>query len=112
MITRDQVLEVLSRHIGAGRGVHIPELVHEITGSIRPDPVAERRVRQCISDLREEGVAVCGHPSTGYHIAESAEELERCCEFLRARALHSLVLESRLRKIPLPELLGQLKITA
>jgi hypothetical protein len=111
MITRDQVLATLSRHIGAERGVHIAQLVAEITGELLPDPVAERRVRQCISELREEGGHVCAHPQTGYFIAASAAELERYyIEFLRARALHSLMLISRAKNIALPELIGQLRL--
>ncbi|MBI2313550.1 MAG: hypothetical protein HYU77_13705 [Betaproteobacteria bacterium] len=109
-MTRDQVLAVLSRHVGAERGIHVEALVREVTGDLLPDPVAERRLRAIISELREEGIAVCGHPSTGYYIAETAEELEASCQFLRSRAMHSLVLEARLRKIPLPDLLGQLKL--
>ena len=109
-MTRDEVLGVLACHIGAERGVHIEQLVREISGELLPDPAAERRARQLISELRHEGVAICAHPSSGYYIAASAVELERSCQFLRARAMHSLVLESRLRKISLGELLGQLRI--
>ena len=35
---------------------------------------------------------------------------ERSCMFLRKRALHSLGLEAKLRKISLPALLGQLNL--
>ena len=110
IITRDKVLSTLSRHVGAERGIHIDRLVAEITGDLLPDPGAERRVRALVSELREEGIAVCAHPGAGYFIAETAEELESCCAFLRSRAMHSLVLESRLRKLTLPELLGQLRL--
>ena len=41
---------------------------------------------------------------------QTAEELESCCAFLRARAMHSLMIEARLRRLPLPDLLGQLKL--
>lgn len=110
MLSRDQVLTVLSRHIGEARGIHITALVRELKGDLLPDPVAERRARAIISELREEGVAVCGHPATGYYVAATAEELERSCQFLRSRAMHSLQIESRLRRIPLVDLLGQLKL--
>jgi hypothetical protein len=61
-------------------------------------------------EASEEGHAICGTPSHGYYIAADAAELEETCEFLRSRALHSLNLESKLRKIPLPDLLGQLHV--
>jgi len=70
----------------------------------------EREIRHAISDLRMEGIAVCGHPKTGYFIAANPAELEETCAFLRDRALHSLTLESKLRHVPLPELLGQLRL--
>jgi hypothetical protein len=67
-------------------------------------------VRHQVSALREEGIAICGHPKTGYFIAANAEELETTVEFLKSRALHSLHLASRLTKIPLVDLIGQLKL--
>ncbi|MCZ7655553.1 MAG: hypothetical protein M5R42_16810 [Rhodocyclaceae bacterium] len=51
-----------------------------------------------------------GTPRDGYYIAASGEELEATCQFLRSRAMHSLVLESRLRNVPLPDLIGQMKL--
>lgn len=109
-MTKDDVLTALSRHVGEQNGVHVDALVREITGELLPDPIAERRVRALVSELREEGVAICAHPGVGYFVAETPAELEASCAFLRSRAMHSLVLESRLRNIPLPELLGQLKL--
>ena len=116
MITRDCLLDVLSRHVGAVHGCSIEQLTYEVTracgSSSYPTSEGEhRRVRQLVSELREEGVAVCASPRTGYFIAATAGELEACCSFLRSRAMHSLTLESRLRKIALGELLGQLRIT-
>lgn len=112
-ITRDQVLAALARHVGQENGVSVARLVVELTGTsitARAHDAHARRVRALVSDLRVEGVAICAHPSDGYFIARTPEELQQCCSFLRSRAMHSLVLESRLRKIPLPELLGQLRL--
>lgn len=111
MITLDRVLDVLSRHVGAVHGCSIEQLTYEVTCTYPSKEGEERRVRKIVSDLREAGIAICASPSTGYFIAETAEELEGCCRFLRSRAMHSLTLESRLRKVALGELLGQLRIT-
>ena len=97
------VLAALARHVGRAQGVAAHPLA-EIIG------ITERRLRACISLLREEGVAVCGHPRSGYFIAATADELDESCRFLRSRALHSLVLEARLRKIPFADLVGQLHL--
>lgn len=99
----DQVLAALAAHVGRGRGITAANLARAVD-------TTERRLRRCISQLREDGIAVCGRPETGYFIAETAEELEESCQFLRARALHSLAIEARLRKIPLPDLIGQLHL--
>lgn len=97
------VLGVLSRHIGRGNGISVRELAKNT--DLRP-----RNIRLYITDLRDDGHAICGTPRDGYFIAETAEELNTTCEFLHNRALHSLALEAKLKKIPLPDLLGQLHL--
>lgn len=105
---KDDVLAVLQRHIGAGRGVHIGPLVHEITGSAGAD--LERRVRDLGVELRMEGYCVCAEPAVGYYLAANAEELDRSCRFLVDRAMTSLSQVSRMKKIAAPDLYQQLKI--
>lgn len=100
---RTSVLSVLQGHIGAGRGI-------TAKGLAATSGMTEREVRAQVSALREEGIAVCGHPSTGYFIAETSAELDNTVEYLTSRALHSLRLASRLTRIPLPDLIGQLKL--
>lgn len=102
-ITPDRLLSILSRHIGKGNGISVKQL-SELTG------VPERRVRNLVTYLREEGNAICGTPQDGYFIAATPGELQETCKFLRDRAMHSLHLESRLSKIPLADLLGQLHV--
>lgn len=97
------LLTILQRHVGAANGITVARLSRELG-------IAAREVRRKVAVLREEGVAVCGHPKSGYYIAATPAELEETCQFLRARALHSLRLASRLSKIPLPDLIGQLHL--
>ncbi len=97
------VLTVLSHHIGKGNGIGMRQLEQQLD-------MYARAIRTHISDLREDGHAICGTPKDGYYIAATAEELNQTCEFLENRAIHSLRLLSRLRKIPLPDLLGQLHV--
>lgn len=111
MIGKHQLTAALSRHIGAAKGVHVEPLVAEILGTSQRDPNAERRVRTLASELREDGVPVCAHPSTGYFIAETDEELQRYyLDFMESRAMHTLRLISRVKKIALPDLIGQLRL--
>lgn len=101
--TPDTVLAALGCHIGAENGITAERLARQIG-------ISTRELRKCISELREQGVAVCGTPRFGYFVARTEEELEDSCAFLRRRALHSLALEARLRKITLPDLIGQMKL--
>ncbi|MGC4076259.1 MAG: HTH domain-containing protein [Rubrivivax sp.] len=91
------------RHIGKSRGITAEQLAHEMG-------ISERVLRSLVSDLRAEGTAISATPETGYFIAETPDELEESCQFLRSRALHSLRIEAQLRRIPLPDLLGQLRL--
>lgn len=97
------LLNLLSRHIGKGNGIGVKQLAQQLD-------TPERTVRKLVSELRDEGHAVCGTPADGYYIAATADELQHTCDFLRSRAMHSLTLESRLRKIPLTDLIGQLHL--
>lgn len=102
-ITPDTVLAALGCHIGAENGVTAERLAAQIG-------TTPRELRKHISTLREQGVAVCGTPRFGYFVARTDAELEDSCAFLRRRALHSLALEARLRRITLPDLIGQMKL--
>ncbi len=82
-------------HIGAAHGITGHEL---------------GKVRKLVEASRTSGVAICGLPSTGYYIAENAGDVESTCHFLRSRSMKTLMLEARLRKLTLPDLLGQLKL--
>lgn len=97
------VLVALRCHQGKENGVKARDLAAAAG-------MSEREVRHQVSALREEGIAICGHPRTGYFVAATAEELETTVEYLKSRAMHSLRLASRLTKIPLLDLIGQLKL--
>ena len=98
------LLQVLAtNHPGAARGINAAHLAARVCTS-------ERMLRTLISEAREQGIAIAGTPSTGYYIAETAEELQQCCAFLRSRAMHSLRIEAQLRRLPLADLLGQLHL--
>lgn len=103
MATKHDLQGVLARHIGKANGATASALSAALG-------VTTRAVRHLVTELREDGTAVCGTPRDGYFIAANAEELERTLAFLRSRAMHSLTLESRLRRMPLADLVGQLRL--
>ena len=103
MIVKSDVLAFLRFHIGAAAGITARALAEELHTNAR-------QVRHLVTELRLDGIAICGHPKEGYYIAANADELEQTCAFLRSRAMHSLTLESKLRHVPLPDLLGQMRL--
>lgn len=103
MSTKHDLFSLLAVRVGAHNGVSVNALARTLV-------TTPRHVRTLVSDLRMDGIAVCGTPKSGYYIAATPEEMEDTCQFLRNRAMHSLQLESRLRKIPMPDLLGQLHV--
>jgi biotin operon repressor len=97
------VFHHLQSHQGKRQGISAAAL-SAATG------LSERTQRSAISLLREAGHAVVGTPETGYYMAQNAQELGECCAFLRSRAMHSLVIEARLKQLSLPALLGQISL--
>jgi hypothetical protein len=52
----------------------------------------------------------CGHPSTGYFLAQTDDELLRTVKFLHDRAMTSLSQAAAMQRVSLPDLAGQLRI--
>lgn len=104
MQTHDRLLAVLSKdHIGRNNAVSGELLAAQMGCKVRT-------IRALVLKLRENAVAVCGRPETGYYIAETAEEVDATCKLLEAHGIHQLAVAARMRKTTLPELLGQLHL--
>lgn len=101
--TKTDLVVLLYRHIGREQGITAAAIAAELG-------CTPRLVRELVTELRMDEYAVCGHPASGYFIAATDEEIEQTCAFLRSRAMHSLVLESKLRRRPLADLVGQLRL--
>lgn len=105
---RNRLLTVLSRHIGAANGCSVRQLARAVFGDAGDGP--QRYVRQLIVELREAGEHVCAHPSTGYFIAETEDELDATCTYLYRRSMTSLQQIAAMKRVSLPDLAGQLNI--
>lgn len=110
-VTAARVLAELQTRPGRDNGIHVRDLVARITGQTTPAPALERRVREFVSALRLQGEQICGKPDTGYFMAASAAELDETCRYLRGRAVSGLLIESRMRQVSMPALLGQLALS-
>lgn len=107
-MTKAELLQVLSRHIGEVSGVSAEQLCVAVCGE--HTPFIERRMRHLVTELRLEGYHVCAHPSSGYFMASTGEELDRCCAFLYDRAMASLQQIAAMKRVSLPDLRGQLRL--
>lgn len=119
-LSPEHVLGSLGR--GRANGLSVHELVCKIRHQLyfpgmpappqpaRPNLADQRKVRELVEQLRREGHPICATPRDGYFLANTAEELDETCRFLRERALTSLVQIAQLRRKPLPELMGQLAL--
>lgn len=107
-LTRDTVLFALAMHRGVASGVRACDLVAEICGD--SSEALTRQLRHVVEALRKEGLHVCGHPSTGYYMADTEAELTRTVKFLYDRAMTSLQQAAAMRNVSLPDLAGQLRL--
>jgi biotin operon repressor len=104
MTTRTALLNALASHQGRDKGIAADRLAEQLQ-------VPPRRLRKLISEAREDGIAICGKPASGYFMPTTPEELQETCSFLEHRAMHSLRKLSRMKKVALPILLGQLLLS-
>lgn len=103
------LVEILQQQSGPANGLRVYDLAMLLTGD-RGEETLWRKIRSTIKALRMQGVPICGHPSRGYYWAESSADIEATIKFLRDRAMSSLVQISRLRRVAIPVLDGQLSL--
>lgn len=101
MTTITKLLNALAAHQGRATGIPAKELAAQLG-------VPMRQLRRLISKAREDGIAICGKPESGYFMPVTPEELHETCAFLEHRALSSLRKLSQMKRVALPVLLGQL----
>lgn len=101
------ILSILRNHCGRANGISGADL----TRQAGLPPGGDRVVRKLISELRLQGQAIVGVPETGYFIAQTRSELDEFAKFHKSRALHELTILSRVLKVSIPELAGQLSLT-
>jgi hypothetical protein len=108
-LTRDTLLIALRQHIGRRHGITATALCREVLGS-HPTSGDERFLRTLVVELRMLGHHVCAHPRDGYFLADSSEEMEETCAFLHSRAMSSLQQESAMKRVSIPDLIGQQRL--
>ncbi|MBN8714402.1 MAG: hypothetical protein J0H50_10595 [Xanthomonadales bacterium] len=108
-LTRDTLLAALRQHIGRRHGVTATALCRQVLG-VPPTTGDERALRTLVVELRMAGHHVCAHPRDGYFLADSAEELEETCSFLKSRSMSGLQQISAMKRVSIPDLVGQMRL--
>jgi hypothetical protein len=103
------LIDLLRAQTGPQNGLHVHELAELLTGEAK-NQGTWRNIRSVIKGLRLQGWPICGHPSRGYYWASSPEDLQATITFLRDRAMSSLLQISKLKKVAIPLLEGQLSL--
>ena len=109
-----KILMILSRHVGEEKTIDMGELYSRVFNEAYTNKINNtRRLRMVITALRRKGVPI-GSTSAknggGYYLVRSGSELDAYCNRLRKSTLNRLWMEARMRKISMPELLGQMQL--
>ena len=104
----------LSKHVGAEKALDMGDLYSRVFGEPYTHKINHtRRLRTIVTALRKKGAPIASTSSKnggGYYIVRAGSELDVYCGRLRTAALRKLFMESQLRNISMPELLGQMQL--
>jgi hypothetical protein len=111
---RTMLLAELTSHIGQMHAIGMAELYETVYGEAWQNRINDtRKLRTLITDLRREGVSICSVSSSsggGYSLPAAGSELKGYLRNSKIRALRILARVSKIQKISLPELLGQMRL--
>lgn len=104
------ILRILEAHQGQNFSISRKDFVEEVNSNCPLFPNHDRQIRQTIKHLITQHGIPIGSCKKGYFLVETSKELEKVCKYFRNYALSQLFVESRLRKMHIKELLGQMAL--
>jgi hypothetical protein len=111
---RNRLKSVMFDHVGEINAVSMTALYEAVFDRPWNDRINDTRaLRYLITALREDGVPICSTSSQhggGYYIAAAGSEFVDFLRKTERRALLILMRNSKMKKVSLPEYLGQLKL--
>jgi hypothetical protein len=111
---RLRVMTILNQHVGAANAVSMTELFELVFDRPWDDHVnSTRDLRKLITAMRDDGMAICSISSKdggGYYQPAAGSEMIDYLRKMERRALCILKRNSQMKKISLPEYLGQLRL--
>ncbi|MFA5754255.1 MAG: hypothetical protein WC905_02810 [Patescibacteria group bacterium] len=111
---RNKVMAALNQHIGKANAIGMPELYETVFGVPWSDTInSTRNLRKLVTAMRDDGFAICSSTSReggGYYQPAAGSEMIDYLRKTERRALCILKRNSQMKKISLPDYLGQLKL--
>jgi len=109
-----QTLSILADHVGEASAIGMAELYQQVFGRPWDNRINDTRaMRTVITIMRNEGKPICSVSSSnggGYFLAAAGSELTAYLKRGEHRALKILSRNARLKKLSLPDYLGQMRI--
>ena len=113
-VFRNRLLSQLSGRISEPNAISMPALFEAVYDRPWHDKVnGTRDIRKLITELRDEGVPICSSTAQtggGYYLAAAGSELTNYLRRQQRRALQILSRNAKIKKISLPNYLGQLRL--
>lgn len=111
---RGSILAALTGHIGEPNAIGMGELYELVYGEPWANRINDTRaLRKAITDLRDEGVAICSVATSyggGYYLAAAGSELAGYMRRNERQALRKLMRNAKMKKVSLPDYLGQMRL--
>jgi hypothetical protein len=111
---KGSILAALTTHIGEPNAIGMGELYEQVYGEAWTHRINDTRaLRKAITELREEGVPVCSVATShggGYYLAAAGSELSGYMRRNERQALRKLMRNAKMKKISLPDYLGQMRL--
>ena len=105
-----RAISILVQHKGEENAIDMGELYCLVFGKPYQNKINDTRaIRTIITEMRKEGQPI-GSNGDGYYLIKTKSELDKYCSRLRKRAIRIFSQEAHIRKISLPELVGQVHL--
>ena len=109
-----KLLAELSQHVGELHAIGMAELYETVFAEAWQHRINDtKKLRELVTELRFEGIPICSvskWQGGGYYLAAAKSELINYLSRSEHRALKILARNARIKKVSLPEYLGQMKL--